>query len=148
MASSAFGIRHHHIDLGLFVKLYDDLSIFPAVAGAFARMVRDFRSEVRDELIHSDVQALSASLHKMKGCCAMMGAVDLAVDIGQLETALKHSDFAGNIQFLQEVLRSIDEMEEEVNAIASSFQRGEINNKMRHPVGEGSIDCADGYTEW
>ncbi|WP_310564817.1 Hpt domain-containing protein [Hydrogenophaga sp.] len=125
MASSSFGLKHHHIDLDLFVRLYDDLSIFPAVAGAFARMVRNLRAEVRDELVHSDVQALSASLHKMKGCCAMMGAVDLAEDIGQLESALKHSDIAVNVPLLKEVLCNIGEMEEEVNKIASNFQGAE-----------------------
>lgn len=147
MASIVFNSKHHHIDLDLFVRLYDDLSIFPSVAGAFARMVRNLRAEVRDELVHSDVQALSASLHKMKGCCAMMGAIDLAKDISQLESALKCSDIASIGSILQEVLRNVGEMEEEVNKIASNFQGDGINNQMRHPAGVFSTARADGCTE-
>lgn len=127
MTSSASNLKHHHVDLDLFMQLYEDLSIFPSVASAFARMVRHLRAEVRKELDCADAKSLSASLHKMKGCCAMMGAANLAIDIGQLEVELKCSDIDGSMSHLQEVLHKIDEMEGEVGDIASDV----LNNTHR-----------------
>jgi HPt (histidine-containing phosphotransfer) domain-containing protein len=114
MNSTASLPQHHHVDLERFEQLNVDLSMFPAVARVFVNILPAWRDEMQRAMVWSDVHALRESLHKMKGCCGMMGAERLALEIAQVEQSLVSHGLDRSTPQLLDVLRKVGEMEDEV----------------------------------
>ncbi len=107
-----------YIDINQFEELNGTVEIFPAVARVFTDLLPSWLEEVQAGVDQQDGTDLADKLHKMKGCCGMMGAYGLSKEIAALEKQIGQSGVAQNIPLLNEVVLKIKEMDAEVARLA------------------------------
>lgn len=108
-----------YIDISQFERLNGTVDIFPAVARVFAGLLPAWLEEVQLSVDNADVAQLRDKLHKMKGCCGMMGAYSLSQDIASLENHIDRSGLLDSLSDLGELVRKIKEMDAEVALLAA-----------------------------
>lgn len=107
-----------YIDISQFERLNGTAEIFPAVARVFVNLLPSWLEEVQQSTEKSDLAQLGDKLHKMKGCCGMMGAYTVSQDIAALEKHIAQLGLGGCMTELDELLRKIREMNAEVVPLA------------------------------
>ena len=118
MSLSTVPGQFQHIDISQFERMNGTADIFPAVARVFVDLMPSWLEEVQQSTESADVALLGDKLHKMKGCCGMMGAAALSRDIAALEKRMADLGMSGCMTELAELLRKIREMEAEVAPLA------------------------------
>lgn len=109
-----------YIDKAQFERMNGTFEIFPAVARIFSDLLPSWLEDVQRGVDTQDLEDLADKLHKMKGCCGMMGAYVLSQEIAVLEKHVLQSGLQENISTLSEVVRKIKEMDTEVSRLAQS----------------------------
>lgn len=107
-----------YIDISQFERLNGTAEIFPAVARVFVNLLPSWLEEVQQSTEKSDLAQLGDKLHKMKGCCGMMGAYTLSQDISSLEKRIAQVGLLECTSEVDELLRKIREMNAEVVPLA------------------------------
>lgn len=108
------------IDITQFERLNGTVDIFPAVARVFVGLLPAWLEEVQISIDNADVLQLRDKLHKMKGCCGMMGAYSLSQDIAFLEKRIDKSGLLDSLSDVAELVRRIKELDAEVSLLAAS----------------------------
>jgi len=107
-----------YIDAVQFERLNGTFEIFPAVARIFSDLLPSWLEDVQRCRDTQDLEDLADKLHKMKGCCGMMGAYVLSKEIAVLEKHILQSGLQENMSELSDILRKIKEMNTEVCRLA------------------------------
>lgn len=107
-----------YIDISQFERLNGTAEIFPAVARVFRRWLPSWLEEVERCRAGEDPVQLADKLHKMKGCCGMMGAYGLSQEIAALEQRLTQSGLSASCGRLDHLLHQIQEMDAEAARLA------------------------------
>ncbi len=118
MSPSPVPGQFQHIDISQFERMNGTADIFPAVARVFVDLLPSWLEEVQQGAESADVALLGDKLHKMKGCCGMMGAAALSQEIAALEKRMAELGVNGCTTQLGDLLRKIREVEAEVAPLA------------------------------
>lgn len=110
----------HYIDKAQFERLNGTFAIFPAVARIFSQFLPSWLEDVQRGMDANHLEDLADKLHKMKGCCGMMGAYALAQEIAVLEKHIAQSGLHENKNGVCELLRKVQNMDAEVRLLAQS----------------------------
>lgn len=107
-----------YIDISQFERLNGTVEIFPAVARVFRRWLPSWLEEFERCRTEKDPVQLADKLHKMKGCCGMMGAYGLSHEIAALEERLTQTGLSEICGRLDHLLHQIQEMDAEAARLA------------------------------
>lgn len=109
-----------YIDVRQFEESYGTVIIFPSVARVFTDSFPSWLDDVQAGVDLQDVKLLTDRLHKMKGCCLMMGAYGLSQELETLEKQIALCGISQSRRLLNEVVHKIKEMDSELARVARS----------------------------
>lgn len=110
---------NHEIDVKAFEHSSGELSLLPVVAAAFLKQLPMWRVHFAAALELKEQSTLLDLLHKMRGACQAVAAVQAGEHIGQYESLIAHGD---NL-FARNLLARLEHIEAELLAIIDSVPK-------------------------
>jgi hypothetical protein len=114
---------HRHIDLPLFNRITGEIDILAAVGKPFLTQLVPWRLAMLQHTEVFNVNQLSDLVHKMKGSCYVVAAMDLAAELEQAEEALARMTQVEWYPVYKRLLALTQELEVELKTIISQHEK-------------------------